>query len=149
MASVTKLRLATDAPAKRAKAAKPKSFLAMVRTTGRPENRLAACVGALVGGFVPVASYSLAHFELAARWWFDPKVVLVAGGLLYSAKTVIQLARKIFAGDWIKAIGFCVLLEGVMVFSQQQSLAVSALAILIGMNAIGTAMPLVSQDNND
>lgn len=123
----------------------PRSALAMIRATGKRENLLAALVGAAMGGFVPCATFAIAHFELSDRFWTDPKSCLVAGGLVYSARTVIQWGKRIM-GDWTKAIGFCVLLEGVMVFSNQTALSHFALAMLIAINGVGFAVSLLNQD---
>lgn len=90
--------------------------------------RIAACLGA---GFLPIASFAIAHFEAPtqpALW------VLVAAALLFSAPTLVTWAAK-WSGGMYKAIGFAGLLEGVMVFSHIQYLAYAGLAILVLINA--------------
>jgi hypothetical protein len=104
---------------------------------------LAAVVGALLGALVPIATYTVAHLELAG--WRDPRSTLVAAGLLFSAKTVWQWGRQAFACPW-KATGFVLLTEGVMVTSGIQWLAQLALAYLIGINAIATACLIAHED---
>lgn len=104
---------------------------------------LAALVGAALGGVVPIATYTVAHFELVT--WREPRAALVAGGLAYSAKTVWQWGRQAFACPW-KASGFVLLLEGIMVTSSVSWLAQLALAYLIGINAIATACQIAHED---
>jgi hypothetical protein len=104
---------------------------------------LAAVVGALLGALVPIATYTVAHLELAG--WRDPRAALVAAGLLFSAKTVWQWGRQAFACPW-KATGFVLLTEGVMVTSSIGWLAQLALAYLIGINAIATACLIAHED---
>jgi hypothetical protein len=104
---------------------------------------LAAVVGALLGALVPIATYTVAHQELAG--WRDPRAALVAAGLLFSAKTVWQWGRQAFACPY-KATGFVLLTEGVMVTSGIGWLAQLALAYLIGINAIATACLIAHED---
>ena len=115
-------------------------IIGQVRTASKSPT--AAIVGAALGGFVPVATYAVAHKE-AALW--NPSAALVAGGLVYSAKTVWQWGRLAFACPW-KATGFVLLLEGVMVLSRIEWLSVAALAYLVGINATATACLLARSD---
>lgn len=116
-------------------------IVAMVRQAAKRDNRLATAIGALFGGFVPIASFALVHGELGSDWYLDPKSALVAGGLLYSAKTVVQWAQLAFR-DKAKAIGFAVLVEGVMTFSATSWLSYAALALLVSINAVATGVTL-------
>jgi hypothetical protein len=114
------------------------SVMHQIRRAFAPGARLAAAVGIVIGGFVPVASWTLVHREVAAipALW-----ILVVGGLLYSALTVFKWAKAAF-GCPIKATGFCVLLEGILTFSHIQFLSVTALGILIFINAVSSACAL-------
>ena len=58
---------------------------------------------------------------------------LVLFALLFSAPTLIEWAERWCNGK-IKAIGFTVLLEGVMVFSTSEYLAITGLVILMAIN---------------
>ena len=100
--------------------------------------RLAGFVGLLIGGFVPVATYALVHHEVSR---YPVLWVLVAGGLLYSATTVFIWARAAF-GSVVKSLGFVVLLEGILTFSHIEALGLSALAILVFINAVSAACAL-------
>lgn len=85
----------------------------------------------LAAGFLPIASFAIAHFEAPnqpALW------VLVAAALLFSAPTLVTWAAQ-WCGGMYKAIGFAGLLEGVMVFSHIEYLAYAGLAILVLINA--------------
>lgn len=104
----------------------------------RKGNRFAALFGFVLGGFVPIASYTLIHQEATDRplLW-----ILIAGGLIYSAISVYTWAKLAFKYT-LKALGFVVLLEGIMTFSQTAWLALSGLAILIVLNGISAALTL-------
>lgn len=113
----------------------------MVREAFKRDNRLAMLCGSVLGGFVPIASYVLAHNELGERWYTSPRLALVCGGLLYSAKTVVQWAQMAFR-DKYKAYGFAVLVEGVMTFSRTPWLGALALGLLVFINACATGVTL-------
>ncbi len=116
--------------------------VAQVRIACAPANRLATFVGALLGAVVPLATSMVAHYELdTVAPWRDPLALLVLGGLLYSATTVYSWGRLAF-GSWAKALGFTVLLEGVMVASGQAWLSIMALVYLCAINAIATGVTL-------
>lgn len=105
-------------------------------------NRLATTLGFALGALVPVVTFFLAHRE----WQHFRSLVtaLVAGGLLFSAKTVWTWGRSSFACPW-KAFGFVVLVEGTMVFSGQRWLTVIALVYLAAINGIATGVMLSRQ----
>jgi hypothetical protein len=108
------------------------------RKTFQPGNRLAAFVGFILGGFVPLASFTLIHFETAhhpALW------ILVAGGLLYSALSVYGWAQEAFRYR-AKAAGFVVLLEGTMSCSAVHWLSFAGLFILVAINGVSAAISL-------
>jgi hypothetical protein len=114
------------------------SVINQIRRASMPGARLAAFVGFVIGGFVPVASWTLIHFEVATK----PQLwLLVAGGLVYSAITVFKWAKAAF-GCPFKAAGFCVLLEGILTFSSIHILSLAALTILIFINAVAAACAL-------
>jgi hypothetical protein len=114
--------------------------LEQVERSLKPGNRLATLMGAMLGGFIPLASYTIAHQEAPHKpvLW-----VLVACGLAYSALTVFDWARVAFRHP-IKALGFCGLLEGVMTFSSTPWLGITALMMLIVINGIATGCNLVA-----
>lgn len=107
-------------------------------------NRLATLIGFLLGGFVPVAIYVISHREAGALAWTAASAgpwSLIAGGLLYSAQTVYQWAKLAFQNA-AKSLGFCVLIEGVMVTSHTHWLALAALCYLIVINGVATGCTL-------
>lgn len=126
--------------------ARPLGVVGQVRLAMKPRNRLATSLGAILGGFVPTASYTVAHHELDLSRPLTDQIgtVLVLGGLLFSAITVVRWGRQAFQST-AKAVGFVALTEGVLVASQTQWLALSALAILVGVNAIATGS-ILSRD---
>lgn len=101
----------------------PKLNVAEQRTVGQ-------FIAALAAGFLPLASFVIAHHETGDRWWMWG---LVIAGLSFSAPTLAEWATR-WCKDWWKAWGFTVLLEGVMVFSRTDYLAVGGLAILMIIN---------------
>src|SRR5579872_3564187 len=100
----------TDAPETNSAPALP--IVYQIKAVTSRKNRLPLLLGGMFGAFVPTASFYVCHLETSARpaMWF-----LVGAGLLYSVHTVFQWARVAF-GNRTKALGFVVLLEGVMVF---------------------------------
>lgn len=119
------------------------SVIAAVRAAAAPESRLASFVGLVLGGFIPLASFVVCHSELAAAkgLTYVALQAIVAGGLLFSAKTVWQWGRLAFADPW-KATGFVLLLEGVMIVSGVAPLSYGALGLLIAINGIATGCQL-------
>jgi hypothetical protein len=137
--TATKPRTATSQPGE-------PTVVQQVRTALRPGNRLATSLGFLLGGFVPLASFFVAHYEVTrmAPWYEQKPVFLVLGGLAYSARTVWQWGRLAFQNA-VKALGFVVLLEGVMVTSHIPWLSIAALAYLIAINGVATGCHLTSK----
>lgn len=117
------------------------SAVDQIKNTFAAHQRLSAIMGFLLGGFIPVATYVVVHYEVAtypALW------VLVIGGLVYSAISVFKWARMAFNMS-AKAYGFVVLLEGVVTFATSHSLALGGLVILIAINGIATTCALQSR----
>ena len=117
--------------------------VAQVREATKPRARLATVLGALLGGFVPTATYVVAHRELDASKpiYAQPGTLLVLGGLLYSARTVFAWGKLAF-GEGSKALGFVVLLEGVLLASRTSWLSVAALLYLAAINGVATGCRL-------
>jgi hypothetical protein len=114
------------------------TVIEQVRRAFLPGARLAGFTGLVIGGFVPMATWTLVHYEvesIPALW------LLVAGGLLYSALTVFQWGLAAF-GNRYKAAGFCLLLEGILSFGHVLALSLSALAVLVFINAVSAACAL-------
>lgn len=114
------------------------SLVEQIRRSSHKRNRLALLCGAILGAFVPLATFTLAHHEVQEH---PEKWVLVAGGLLFSATTVLTFGRVAF-GQATKALGFTILLEGVMVWSSTAGLSLAALLLLTGINAVATGTNL-------
>src|ERR1041384_4058467 len=90
---------------------------------------LAALLGA-TPGFVPVGVYWVGHHELRS-WapWTCPKAMIVYAGLLFSVLTVYGWSTEMF-GSKIKALGFTVLIEGIMMTAAAGWLNLIALGYL-------------------
>ena len=89
------------------------AVVSQVKASFKPHNRLATMMGFLLGGFVPIASYVVAHYEVSrtVEVWAQLSSYLVLGGLVYSATTVYAWGTMAFRSG-VKATGFVVLLEG-------------------------------------
>lgn len=109
----------------------------------KARNRLATIMGFLLGGVVPVATYLEAHVDLdrALPLHLQVATYLVLGGLAFSAKTVYEWAKLAF-DNGVKAAGFVVLLEGVMITSGVPVLPLVLLGVLVGINGIATGCVL-------
>lgn len=107
-----------------------------VKVAFSKRNRLAAVWGLIKGGWAPIASYFVAHTEVNGDYSLHPILsLLVAGALLFSAPTVYEWCMAAF-NNRAKAVGFVVLLEGVMIFSKIHWLGVSAVVLLVAINGI-------------
>lgn len=109
----------------------------------RPRARLATFLGCLLGGIVPLATFTVAHNEIDATrpLYTQLSCLLVLGGLVYSAKTVYDWGCRAF-GLRAKALGFVVLIEGTMVVSHIGWLGVTALVYLMIINGLSTGCAL-------
>ena len=102
-------------------------------------NPLAALAGFILGGFVPVATFTVSHLDKSINEYV--MWALVIGGLIYSALTVFGWAKMAFVNG-LKAFGFVILIEGVMTLSGVAPLAYAALAMLVLINGIATGATL-------
>lgn len=100
---------------------------------------LVTVLGCALGGFIPAATYVVAHYEApqTPHLW-----LIVAAGLVFSPLTVWQQARGWFGCPY-KAFGFVGVLEGVMVFSSTVALTLGALSILVVINGLSVGYSLV------
>jgi hypothetical protein len=137
-----------DKPRTRRAPLEPKTMqdlgvVGQVREALKPRARLAALLGALLGGLAPLVSYVVAHYEI------DPTVplykqvgsLLVLGCLLFSASKVYTWGRLAFQSS-LEALGFVVLTEGTLVLSHTHWLGVTAAVFLVAINGISTGCTL-------
>lgn len=122
--------------------------ISQIKITFAWNNKLSALVGFTLGSFVPIATYFISHYEWmnndgAVNNYYSMFTLLVLGGLIYSITTVYGFVWKTLL-SWYKAVGFVILIEGVMVISRQEWLSFWALGLLVLINGIGTAVNLVS-----
>jgi hypothetical protein len=106
-------------------------------------NLLSTIVGCVFGGFVPAAGFVVSHFEVPvlSGFRFAIALAIVAGALVVSARTVYAWALLAFA-DRPKAVGFVVLVEGVMTFATHDALAGCALVLIVLVNGIAAGCRL-------
>ena len=116
-------------------------------------NKTALLGGILLGGYIPFSVYWLMHQEAPASAPLCELAghpvafahLLVLGGLAYSAKTVYQWGRAVFA-DRFKAVGFTLLVEGILTFGHSDCLIFPALGILVLINGIAATSRLAETD---
>jgi len=121
------------------------SVVEQIRTAFRSGNLVALIVGAMLGALVPITTFTTAHYvlDVPGSWATDasydllmqPATYIVAGGLLFSAYSVVGWTARAF-NSTAKAIGFTVLIEGAMTFLDVPWLSWVCLAYLVGINAI-------------
>jgi len=110
------------------------------------KNSASAAGGAALGLFVPLAAHSLVH---APELHTDRRIAwLVAACLTYSAPTVCAWAAGFTTAGaqsgaarllgWLKAVGFVVCLEGILVAAPASCdwLSWIALGLLMSVNAV-------------
>lgn len=109
-----------------------------VRRAFAANRRLSAILGFILGGFVPVATFTLVHRDVLTHplLW-----IMVAGGLLYSAVSVYVWAKQTFELT-VKAAGFVLLTEGAVTFSHTLWLSLAGLLILVTINGICATVAL-------
>lgn len=107
-------------------------------------NRLPFALGSLLGAVVPIGSWQLAHHEIMGTvpLYAQLPTYLVLGALLFSSLSVYQWGKLAFRSG-AKALGFCILLEGILVASSTHWLSLVALGYLVTINAVATATNLV------
>jgi hypothetical protein len=106
---------------------------------------IAALIGA-TAGLVPVGVYEVGHYELTSWSPLEcPKAVIVYAGLLFSALTVLGWSANMF-GSKVKALGFTLLLEGIMMASNAAWLTAIALTYLVLINAAANGCRLALRD---
>lgn len=112
----------------------------------RPRSRFGFALGLLLGGFVPVATFVLAHTEINTLLplYTQTSLLFVLGGLLFSAVTMYRWGCQAFHSK-PKAVGFVLLLEGVMITCHTRPLALVALAYLAAINGVATACNLAGE----
>ncbi len=121
-----------------------KPIVEQVRIAISKGNKIAMAMGFLLGAIVPIATFSIAHYEVNAALplYLQMPSLLVLGGLCFSAKTVFDWAKTAFKHP-VKALGFVLLIEGVMTFSTNYYLSIVALVYLIVVNGLATGCNLV------
>lgn len=106
----------------------------------------AALIGA-TAGLVPVGVYEVGHYELNSWSPLEcPKAMIVYAGLLFSALTVLGWSVNMF-GSKTKALGFTLLLEGIMMASSAAWLTAIALTYLVLINAVANGCRLALRDS--
>ncbi len=95
--------------------------------TRKTVRQFLAAFGAAI---LPAASFTVAHWETDERPWMW---ALVAAALAFSAPTLAEWAT-VWSGSRVKAWGFTILLEGVMIASHVPALYLAGLAILVAIN---------------
>jgi hypothetical protein len=112
-----------------------------IRVAFKGKNKLAATVGFLLGGLMPVGTYFVVHKEIdpAVALYTQIATYMVVGGLLFSAITVFEWCNMAFR-MWPKALGWVLLAESIMTFTKNIPwLAWAALFYLVMINGVATS----------
>jgi hypothetical protein len=72
---------------------------------------------------------------------------MVGGGAVFLSLTVIEWGRAIL-GNLTKAIGFAILVEGVMITTETEWLSFTALGLLIVINSVACAVALALEESS-
>lgn len=108
----------------------------MRTTTSTTSNKFETLLASAAASFIPVGVFFTSHKALlgpiSTTW---PLVVISLAGLIYSIPSVVTWAQS-WTGSKAKAIGFTVMLEGLMVGSGEMWLSVISLLLLGGVNAM-------------
>lgn len=153
--STTALRSARDSglrpvqtlqPARGARRAAPRGVIDKVRFAFERESRLALLFGIACAGIVPIAVFVTVHscIDYGRALYLQPSAYFAAGGLVFSALTMYLWGVEAF-GLRLKAAGWVLLLEGVMVTSTVHWLAYVTLALLASVNGIAAACNFASK----
>lgn len=115
-------------------AAKPRKqpTAAPIKINAAQKRTIGQIFASVAAGFLPIASFVMAHYESKQNPYLW---ILVAAALAFSAPTLAAWAQK-WCGHAVKAWGFTILLEGVMVASHTEWLSFAGLMILIAINAV-------------
>lgn len=107
-----------------------------MKTTTTTSNKLETLLASAAASFIPVGVFFTSHkalgMSLSQSW---PLWIISIAGLIYSIPSVVSWAQS-WTGTRSKAIGFTVMLEGLMVLSGEMWLSVVALLLLGGVNAM-------------
>ena len=101
---------------------KPRVRVKTIRTAGQ-------VLAAVAAGFLPVASYRLAHAQ-NLEWYLYP---LILCALVFSARSLAEWADRWCHDAW-KSWAFTALLEGVMVLSNDAWLSGFGVILLVSIN---------------
>lgn len=124
----------------------PRGVIDKVRFACERESRLALYFGIACAGIVPVAVFVTTHYciDYGAPLYLQASTYFAAGGLIFSALTMYLWGLEAF-GLRLKAFGWVLLLEGVMVTSTVRWLAYVTLALLVAVNGIASACNFASK----
>ncbi len=105
--------------------------------------------GAILGGFPPQSTFLLAHYVMPAFPQSPDLKYLVYGGLLVSSTTIAKAMYRMVDGGKafrvLQALGFTVILEGIMAFSPDVRLAWVAVIISVLVNALEKGYTMVER----
>ena len=107
-----------------------------MKTTTTASNKFETLLASAAASFIPVGVFFTSHkamgTSLSQAW---PLWIISVAGLIYSIPSVVAWATS-WTGSKAKAIGFTVMLEGLMVGSGEMWLSVVSLLLLGGVNAM-------------
>lgn len=96
------------------------------------------------GGLVPLFTFVVKHWEFRNETGSVAPTVIILAGLVFSAKKVYVFSKMVF-GERLAALGFTVLVEGVMTFSNIFALSLLGLAVLVFTNWVAATHNLIKK----
>ena len=115
----------------------------------------ALVVGALYGGAAPLLNFFTVHCAKLAEFNGEtiharssPLWLLVAGSFALSSKSVYRSAKNTFE-DWVSAVGMVAMLESALILGPHWAIKVSALVLLVILNASAYGSNLALRDQRD
>lgn len=117
-----------------------------VQTALHEKRRVPAVIGAFLGAVIPFLTWHTAHEDIDwNKGWLQFSVLFCAAGLLYSSLNVYSWGEIAFRNR-LKAFGFVLLMEGIMVSSKTPWVSILVLSYLMIINAVATATNLANPE---
>jgi phosphatidylserine synthase len=117
-----------------------------VQTALDKRRRIPAVIGAFLGAVIPFLTWHTAHADLdITKGWLQFQALFCAAGLLYSSLNVYSWGEIAFRNK-MKAFGFVLLMEGIMVSSKTLWVSLLVLGYLMIINAVATATNLANPE---
>jgi len=114
----------------------PYPFFFLMKQITKNSNRFEIILASIAASFIPVGVFFTSHKALSGHISTTWSLWIISlAGLAYSIPSVVTWAQS-WTGSKAKAIGFTIMLEGLMVGSGEPWLSIISLILLGGVNAM-------------